>query len=112
MLLKSLFIRKTVAAFLLLVFAFSITPTIVLHNWFANHTDTCSQQKKSQSPQISSATFHCHCNSMVAVSAFTEPGQFEIVAAEKVFNNPPTIEIVQPTSSLIIFHSLRGPPMA
>lgn len=108
--LQSRFIRKTIAAFLILVFAFSITPTIVLHNWFANHTDTCTQQKNSQSPQISSATFHCHCNSMVAVSAFTEPGQFEIAVVEKVFNTATSTEIVQPTTSLIIFHALRGPP--
>ncbi|MBX2932738.1 MAG: hypothetical protein KF825_00740 [Ferruginibacter sp.] len=108
--LQSCFIRKSIAAFLILVFAFSITPTIVLHNWFANHTDTCTQQKNSQSSQISSATFHCHCNSMVAVSAFTEPGQFEIAAVEKVFNTATSAEIVQPTTSLIIFHALRGPP--
>lgn len=110
--LQSSFIRKTIASFLLLVFAFSITPTIVLHNWFANHTDTYIQQKDSQTPQISSATFHCHCNSMVAVSAFTEPGQFEIASAKKVFTILSSIEIVQQTSSLIIFHSLRGPPTA
>jgi hypothetical protein len=104
-------IRKIVAALLLIVFAFSITPTIVFHNWLATHTDTYKKTADKKSDQLGKQTFNCHCDHIVAESPFTEPGTIVCSAILKVFTAVTTPEIVQLSHSPIIFYSLRGPPV-
>jgi hypothetical protein len=110
-LIKSLVIKKTVAAFLLIVFAFSITPTIVLHNWLANHTDTCKKATDTKAPQIGKQTFNCHCDNLVAESPFTETQIFTSPSPIQIFEVAATVDIAQLKSSPTIFYSLRGPPV-
>lgn len=95
---------------MLIVFAFSITPTIVLHNWLANHTDTCKKATDSKE-QVGKQTFNCHCDHIVAESPFTEPEAFNTLSPVRVFTVAITVDIVQLPSSPIIFYSLRGPPI-
>ena len=108
---KNLIIKKIVAAAILLVFAFSITPTIVFHNWLADHTDTLKKSTNTTGKQIGKKTFNCNCDNIVAESPFTESDKEIIVIPEQLFslvkiNNP-----VHFTTSLHIFYSLRGPPV-
>jgi len=109
MLFKNQFIKKIVAAAMLIVFAISITPTIVFHNWLAGHTDTakkCTDTKE----QVGKQTFNCHCDNIVAESPFTEPAATIIAPAEQLFSLVKFEKQQSLTSSPKIFHSLRGPP--
>jgi hypothetical protein len=96
---------------MLIVFAFSITPTIVFHNWLANHTDTCKKTGDVKADQISKQTFNCHCDNIVAESPFTETEIFKSLSPIQIFAVAAIVDIAQLTSSPIIFYSLRGPPV-
>jgi hypothetical protein len=95
---------------MLLVFAFSITPTIVFHNWLADHTDTVKKITDTKGDQFGKKTFNCHCDNIVAESPFTEPAKEIFTPAEQKFSLLKAEEQVQFTSSQNILHSLRGPP--
>ncbi|MBL7702614.1 MAG: hypothetical protein JNM14_10200 [Ferruginibacter sp.] len=107
---KRLFIQKITAAIMVVVFAVSITPTIVFHNWLANHTDTFTKATGKKGDQLGKQTFNCHCDHIVAESPFTEPGKTIItqplqpIAAAKV-----QLE-VRFISSQPLHSPLRGPP--
>lgn len=103
-------IKKIVASFLLIVFALSITPTIVFHNWLAEHTDTCKQSTDTKAQQIGKQTFNCHCDNIVAESPFTQTETFKSLPPIQIFSVAATVDIFQLPASQTIFHSLRGPP--
>ncbi len=95
---------------MLMLFAFSITPTIVFHNWLADHSDTVKKSAETKGEQLGKQTFNCHCDHIVAESPFTGPDNaitsfpataFSLFKAELQF---------QYTSSPYIHYSLRGPP--
>lgn len=107
---KNLIIKKIVAASLLIVFAFSITPTIVFHNWLAGHSDTVKKTFNTTGKQLGKQTFNCHCDNIVAESPFTGPGKI-IPATPIVFLSIKQAADIAPfISPTDIFHSLRGPP--
>lgn len=95
---------------MLIAFAFSITPTIVFHNWLANHTDTYKKATNTKGQQFGKQTFNCHCDNIVAESPFTEPEIFTSSVPAQIFAAVTTVDIVQLPSSSTIFYSLRGPP--
>jgi hypothetical protein len=107
---KSLIIKQIVAAAMLVVFAFSITPTIVFHNWLAGHTDTLKRSTHTQGEHIGKQTFNCHCDNIVAESPFTEPGKTIIAHTEQVFSSVNTEKHILLISSPHHFFLLRGPP--
>lgn len=109
-LIKNQYIRKFVAAVMLLVFAVSITPTIVFHNWFADHTDTVKKSSATKEEQVGKRTFNCHCDNIVAESPFTEPSRILFAPSEKIISLSKAEKQVQFASSQNIIHSLRGPP--
>jgi hypothetical protein len=104
-------IKQIVAAFMLIVFAFSITPTIVFHNWLATHTDTYKKATDSKGQQLGKQTFNCHCDNTVAESPFTGPEIFKSLSPLQIFAITTTVDIVQLPCSPTIFYSLRGPPV-
>ncbi len=111
MVFQKTYIKRTVAGFLLLIFALSITPTIVFHNWFSDHTDT--QRKKindCKTEQVGKQTFNCHCDNIVAESPFTGTAITAISPAPRVFNLFKTAKLVLYFSSPVVQHDLRGPP--
>ena len=108
---KSLILKKIVAAFMLIVFAVSITPTIVFHNWLANHTDTYKKSTDTKAQQLGKQTFNCHCDNIVAESPFTQPETFRNLPPVQIFSVAATADIVQLPSSPQVFYSLRGPPV-
>ncbi|HQW83588.1 MAG TPA: hypothetical protein PK987_03965 [Ferruginibacter sp.] len=110
MLIKSHSIKKIVAAFLLLVFAFSITPTIILHNWFAHHTDAVANKREHHKETIGIKLFNCHCDNIVAVSPFTEPEKIDLLPIVRHYTVASTVVKVYPISTASILYSLRGPP--
>ena len=107
---KNQIIRKITASALMIVFAISITPTIVFHNLFANHIDSVKKRADAKGEQLDVQTFNCHCDNIVATSPFTQPEAQIFPSAELVFSTPAVEKEVAFTSSLHLFHSLRGPP--
>lgn len=104
-------IKKIISSCLLIVFAFSITPTIVFHNWLANHTDTCKKSADTKTQQLGNKTFNCHCDNIVAESPFTQPETLKSLPSIHIFSVTATVDIVELPSSPHIFYSLRGPPV-
>lgn len=95
---------------MLMLFAFSITPTIVFHNWLANHSDTVKRSTETKGQQIGNQTINCHCDHVVAESPFTEPGKTTIADPAQSLSLFKVEPQVQYTASLFIHYSLRGPP--
>ena len=110
MLFKKLIIKKFVAASLLIVFAFSITPTIVFHNWLAGHSDTVKKSFTATGKQLGKQTFNCHCDNIVAESPFTEAGEIIPTPLKAFFSIKQAADLAPFISSPAIFYSLRGPP--
>ena len=103
-------IKKIVAAAMLMVFAFSITPTIVFHNWLVNHTDTFKKDAHAKGEQLGKQTFNCHCDHVVAESPFTEPYKVVIIYPAQSFSLFKAELQLQFTTSLYFLYTLRGPP--
>lgn len=97
---------------LMIIFAISITPSIVFHDWFANHTDSVNKAVEHKGDQLSTPLFNCQCNHLVAESPFTETINTVISVALPVFREHDINKDVQFKSCVDLFHSLRGPPVA
>lgn len=107
---KNQIIKKIVAAAMLILFAFSITPVIIFHNWLANHTDTVKKYSHTKGNQLGKKTFNCHCDNIVAESPFTEPAKEVIYLHVQPFALIKVDKPVHFITSPHIFYSLRGPP--
>lgn len=110
MLVKEVFIRRFIAALMLVVFSFSITPTILLHNWLADHTDTFKKTGGCDTEQVGTKKFYCHCDNIVAESPFTETATFILEVPEKRFRSESGSYIPETISFPQFYFSLRGPP--
>lgn len=108
---KNLVIKKIAAAFMLIVFAFSITPTILFHNWLAKHTDSVKKSFGTNHTQVGKKLFNCHCDHIVAESPFTETAFVLIPAPKQLFTAAQENSIVHLHSSPHFYFSLRGPPV-
>jgi hypothetical protein len=105
------YLKKTAAVFLVLVFAVSITPTVVFHNWFADHKDTTRKiDNQCQEERLSNQTINCDCDHIVAESPFTGAAIAGIHPAPIVFNLSRAEKPVIYFSSSIEQRDLRGPP--
>lgn len=107
---KNQVIKKIVAAAMLMLFAFSITPTIVFHNWLVNHSDSFKADANTKGDQLGKQTFNCHCDHVVAESPFTEPDKTIITYPAQTFSLFKAELQEQYTSSPYSLYSLRGPP--
>jgi hypothetical protein len=109
--LRSNLIIKKISAFALLVlFTFSMTPKLILHNLVANHKDTPYAASKEKNATLSVAGINCHCEDLVVTIPF-------ISQPEPVYSLQPgfsTIRYAESISSFQglshFFFELRGPP--
>jgi len=104
-------IQRLLSGFLLVLFAFSITPKLVLHNLVANHKDSHGKiYSDNFSTKITKSGYYCNTEDLVVESPFIDD------------NDPIEISGI-PSLSLIfserpdnfyyfhqIFAVLRGPP--
>lgn len=104
-------LRSFVAGLLLIIFAFSVTPTIVLHNWLANHTDSVRKLPDTGQTQVAKQLFNCHCDNIVAESAFTETASIIITVPGQLFTVQQNCSIIHLPSSPHFYFSQRGPPV-
>lgn len=95
----------------MLVFALSITPTIVFHNLFAQHQDTVRKiSANSEHEQVGNQTINCHCDHIVAESPFTGTTIPVLGPAPIAYDLFRTEKPVHYIAALITLHDLRGPP--
>lgn len=106
-------ILKLITGFVLVVFAFSITPKKVWHDLLANHKDLSSSyyQIGKKGDQVHKTVINCNCDQLVVESVFltkTSIFSIEVPIVEKDY-------IVKPYkfffNSCIYNFGLRGPPM-
>ena len=107
---KAHIIRYFLAAPLMALFAFAITPRIILHDAVAHHKDTPFATNDKQDAQLNNAGFNCNCDNLVVESPFT--GELEVQSLHVL-----TMYLVLPVprgenlSFIRRFYSkLRGPP--
>jgi len=96
---------------MLIVFAFSVTPTILLHDFFVNHTDTVKKKSSdSDREQVGKKLYNCHCDNIVAESPFTDTEIIVFLSPKQVLSSPETDDVTNISSYKIVSRSLRGPP--
>jgi hypothetical protein len=102
-------IQRLIAAFLLLLFSFCVTPKRILHDLLANHRDA---QTSPQLPlkQIAASGFHCHIDDLVVIAPFL-PGIQSMVI--RMLSTAP-VHCTQPADSFSLaslsLREGRGPP--
>jgi hypothetical protein len=98
------------AGFMLAVFAFSITPKIILHNVVANHKDTPFASNFEKNAQFSKAGFNCSCDNLVVESPFTD----DYDPLHVIINTFYPAQIIKDVNSfdntVYFYPALRGPP--
>ena len=104
-------LRKLLGAFLLLIFAFSITPRILLHNLVADHKDTPWQTNDSNHNQITKTGFNCNCENLVVESPFTSQAQFLKFEVPTQLSSYIAIQTENFLSASHVYFHLRGPPV-
>ncbi|HLY72365.1 MAG TPA: hypothetical protein VKR53_21690 [Puia sp.] len=103
-------ITKILAAFMLGVFAFSVTPKLLLHNLIANHQDTPVKSSANPNAQLNIAGFNCGCDNLVVESPFVEHSISSDIDAPKIFSAHIVAEVNRFISVNEFYFELRGPP--
>jgi hypothetical protein len=98
------------AALMLVLFAFSVTPKLILHDLVANHKDTplkCSTDNKAQ---FNVAGFNCGCNDLVVESPLVRTHVAAEIIAPQIFSQHIDTEVRSFISVYQFYFELRGPP--
>jgi hypothetical protein len=107
---KIQYIRKILAAFMLVMFAFSITPKLLLHDLIANHRDTPLKNNKDKTACIDVAGFNCSCDNLVVESPFVN----DVISTEATIpvNYALHIESAMKRINSVnqFYFQFRGPP--
>ena len=106
---KKQWIRRSISAVLLFLFALSITPKKVLHDALVHHQDDPGVYHNN-APQIIKSGYHCDTDNLVAESPFT--GEEQAVLPEPgmvflTFNHAVSSSLHSTTN---FWFTLRGPP--
>lgn len=101
--------RRSLAGFLLVLFAFSITPRKALHDWMVSHTDGVSIGK-SDVAQLSKAGFNCTSQNLVAESPFTAVQHALDLSFYPDYAFLSYAFLFEVDTPAVFFYSLRGPP--
>jgi hypothetical protein len=109
-LLRSVYITRFLSGFLLLVFAFSITPKRILHDLFANHVDNVPGKNSNSTYHVIDAGFNCDNDHLVVESSFLGTHTVFSILSIPVLTSYVIKDIPLYSSSEII-SSLRGPPV-
>jgi len=104
-------IKQLLAAGLLLIFSFSITPRKFLHDALANHKDKAVMLSADGTAQFSHTGFVCKCDNQVAESPFTDAIACFEFAAVRSFSEYKHAQPCRFYSSGFFFFQRRGPPL-
>lgn len=102
-------LRRSISAVLLLLFALSITPKKVLHDMLVDHQDNISYHHKG-APTFNKSGFHCDTEHNVAESPFKgeEPVSLPEPLPEFFSVNHAFSSSLHSTN--VYYFTLRGPP--
>jgi hypothetical protein len=103
-------IKKGLAALMLLLFAFSVTPKLILHDLVANHKDTALKSSTDNNAQFNIAGFNCGCDNLVVESPFVENSITAEIITQQVFSEYINTEAEDFISVNQFYFELRGPP--
>ena len=104
-------IRKSLTAFALVIFAFSIIPKKLLHHLFANHKDTRYKPAPGHTHQqkINTGYIQCPCDDLVVECPFISDNNIKTSISFSF-----TLQLSETTnsfnSSIPLSFGLRGPP--
>ncbi|SDW95426.1 hypothetical protein SAMN05444410_107145 [Hydrobacter penzbergensis] len=106
-------IHRLLAGWLLLLFAFSITPKKFLHNLVANHQDATAMnfpRENTGASQLSKAGYHCPCEQLVVQTPFVYQSASIDYTIVPVFVTYQDQQFVSTYSTAPDVSFLRGPP--
>jgi hypothetical protein len=106
---KNLTIKTALATLIFIVYAYSITPKIYLHNLVANHVDNC-KVLKANATEFSAIGFSCKCDNLVAESPFI-PEEATFPQIHWVYFDHQSKTFFGFSSIDKVFSQLRGPPV-
>jgi hypothetical protein len=95
---------------MLSVFAFSITPKIILHQFVANHKDTPFASNYEKTAQIHRAGLNCNCDNQVVESPFTDDFRPFQIYINSFFSSPSVPDTEDFQNAQFHYQTLRGPP--
>ncbi len=109
---NSSIIRSVLAGFLLVVFAFGITPKRTLHNLVATHKDGSANAAANHSDEeaISKSTFNCQCDNLISESPFVAQSYPVNVSLAIPYASYSCNPVAVYYSSDHFSFGLRGPP--
>lgn len=108
---KNNVIKSVLATLMLAVFAFSVTPKILLHNLVADHKDTPIKSNHSNQEQVSKAGFNCNCDNLVVESPFINDFIPVDLSLKKEFVQQQNFFKNNFNSLHYFYFELRGPPV-
>ncbi|HLK30081.1 MAG TPA: hypothetical protein VKT28_15985 [Puia sp.] len=95
---------------MLMVFAFSVTPKILLHNLVADHRDTPRSHNNSKEQQLSKTGFNCNCDNLVVESPFVNDYVEIDLSVTQNFSGQKIAYENNFYSLHYFYFELRGPP--
>ena len=104
-------LRRAICIFLMSIFAFSITPAIVLHNLFADHSDTVIFHHHTNAHEVAKAGTDCHIVDFVAERNFIVPYTHININSRAGFSDFPNYFTSKYCPHFQFFKELRGPPV-
>ncbi|MES2372310.1 MAG: hypothetical protein V4557_07010 [Bacteroidota bacterium] len=106
-------IHRLLAGICLVLFAYSITPKIVLHNLVANHKDgkTKASLPDRYSTQLSKSSFNCQCDNLISESPFVDEVPSSFVLLKISFAAYKNVFVEEVHSTQRYCSALRGPPV-
>jgi hypothetical protein len=101
------------AGFLLVIFAFGITPKRTLHNLVATHKDGSESAAavNDHDVTLSKATFNCKCDNLISESPFVTQAHSFYISLDIAFPAYCSDIITVHYSSAHFSFGLRGPPV-
>ena len=103
-------IQKIISFFLIILFALSNTPRIVIHDLLADHKDTYCSGQIAHGASVTKAGINCHFDQFVAESPFVETPSLNTTHAALFFSIAKDDCHCLYYSLSIISYGLRGPP--
>ena len=95
---------------MLMLFAFSVTPKLILHDLVANHKDTPLKCSTDNHSQFNVAGFNCGCDNLVVESPFVDTHVAAEIIAPQIFSQHINTEVKSFISVNQFYFELRGPP--
>jgi len=95
---------------MLALFAFSITPKLLLHDLVANHKDTPLKCGDDNNQKFIVAGFNCDCDNLVVESPFVHTFFDSEIIVPQIFSQYINSAVKDPIAVNQFYFELRGPP--